>query len=367
MWPKDKRPEGLKSSADIRKFTTGELKDYFEMQKIKEKVEKNANYETLTKDSKIPKKKFKSGIDDCAKNLHPARWLRYPVVHPKKFLKKMPVARTPAYRNMELEFFGFNGRVADRTIVSLHDRAVPLQIKHFLSENCSVTSKPRKEIKRLEEEGLSSTIDFSWENPNNLTQIQEGFNNYKFLLYLIWPADPTGMIMHNVLSTYKWAAGAGDQRTRQSIVTSYFNTALRDNASRATNKQLVMSVKEHERIFKDCMIKMNVRPEIPLMSQQYNQQAFQQGNQSNTNKPFSSNPQTGNKQGGQNIKKRASSNGVPCCFTYNSMESGRSCRNKLTATGCRDQQGRSFAHACNVWMEAKKGHCLGRHKRRDHR
>ena len=276
------------------------------MQKIKEKVEKNANYETLTKDSKIPKKKFKSGIDDCAKNLHPARWLRYPVTHPKKFLKKMPVVRTPAYRNMELEFFGFNGRVADRTIVSLHDRAVPLQIKHFLSENCSVTSKPRKEIKRLEEEGLSSTIDFSWENPSNMTQIQEGFNNYKFLLYLIWPTDPTGMIMHNVLSTYKWAAGAGDQRTRQTIVTSYFNTALRDNAGRATNKQLVMSFKEHERIFKDCMIKMNVRPEIPLMS--HNNQTFQQGNQSNASKPFQSNSQNGNKQGNQ-IKKRAMVNG----------------------------------------------------------
>ena len=334
------------------------------MQKIKEKVEKNANYETLTKDSKIPKKKFKSGIDDCAKNLHPARWLRYPVTHPKKFLKKMPVVRTPAYRNMELEFFGFNGRVADRTIVSLHDRAVPLQIKHFLSENCSVTSKPRKEIKRLEEEGLSSTIDFSWENPSNMTQIQEGFNNYKFLLYLIWPTDPTGMIMHNVLSTYKWAAGAGDQRTRQTIVTNYFNTALRDNAGRATNKQLVMSFKEHERIFKDCMIQMNVGPEIPLMS--HNNQTFQQGNQSNASKPFQSNSQNGNKQGNQ-IKKRAMVNGVPCCFTYNSLESGRSCRNKPTATGCRDNQGRSFAHACNVWVKAKKSHCLDRHKRREHR
>ena len=46
------------------------------MQKIKEMVDKNANYETLTKYSKILKKTFKSSVDDCAKNLHPARWMR---------------------------------------------------------------------------------------------------------------------------------------------------------------------------------------------------------------------------------------------------------------------------------------------------
>ena len=84
MWPKDKRPEGLKYLAGLWKFTPAEKKDYFEMQKIKEMVDKNANYETLTKYSKIPKKTFKSSVDDCAKNLHPARWMRYSIVHPKK-------------------------------------------------------------------------------------------------------------------------------------------------------------------------------------------------------------------------------------------------------------------------------------------
>ena len=311
------------------------------MKATKEKAEKANNYEVLTKDVKPPKKRFKKGSDDCASRLHAARWERLPIIHPKKFWKKIPVARNNIFRNMELSFYGVNGKVADKVIVSMHDRAVPLQVKHFLTENAAVAAKPRKEIKRLDEEGLSSTIDFSWENPTHLAQLEEALFNYMFLLWQIWPLDPTAMIMNNLLTTYKWMSGVADWKIRQNIVTAYFNTVLRLNAGRATNKQVVLSHNDHEGILKDCMVKHNIRPEVPL----YSVQPRAGGPPQAQNPPSNA--------GGQSAASRRTSqqprkkvipgiNGVPCCFVYNSMDSSKKCRNTPTSDGC--MQGGERAH-----------------------
>ena len=98
IWPKDKRPEGIKSKKDLSKFSSGDIKNFFDMKATKEKAEKANNYEVLTKDVKPPKKRFKKGSDDCASRLHAARWERLPIIHPKKFWKKIPVARNNIFR-----------------------------------------------------------------------------------------------------------------------------------------------------------------------------------------------------------------------------------------------------------------------------
>ena len=371
IWPKDKRPEGIRSKKDLSKFTSTDLKNFFDMKTTKEKAEKANNYEILTKDVKPPKKRFKKGSDDCASRLHAARWERLPVVHPKKFWKNLPVSRSNIFRNMELGFYGVSGKVADKVIVSMHDRAVPLQAKHFLSENATVAAKPRKEIKKLDDEGISSTIDFSWESPTHLSQLEEAVNNYMFLLWQIWPLDPTAMIMNYLLTTYKWLSAAGDWKVRKDIVTAYFNTVLRINAGRATNKQVVLSHSEHEQILKDCMIKQNVRPEIPL----YVPQIRNTGPPVPVNQGFNSqhgNPPQAGRQGrqatqGPRKKIIPGINGVPCCYIWNSMDRSKKCRNSPTSDGCRDQNGKMSVHVCNMFVPNKNGHCLGNHKRRDHR
>ena len=67
IWEKEKRPEGLRSTKDLEQFTSTEIRDFFDMQKSKEKAEKQATYETMQKDSKLPKKKYKGGKDDATK------------------------------------------------------------------------------------------------------------------------------------------------------------------------------------------------------------------------------------------------------------------------------------------------------------
>ena len=362
IWEKEKRPEGLRSTKDLEQFTSTEIRDFFDMQKSKEKAEKQATYETMQKDSKLPKKKYKSGKDDATKVFHPARWERLPVVHPKKYWANVPMSRSVVYRNIEAAFHGFSGKIADKTITSMHDRSIPLQMKHFLAENATVATKPRKEVKKLDDDGMATIIDFSWEAASNMQQVQEGFNSYTYLLHMLWPFDPTGIIMNNLMTKYKWAAMATDLKTRQNIVVGYFNSVLRTNASRASNRSVVMSYQEHETLLKDTMLKNQVSPEIPLFAQK---QFLQSG--------ASNNPKSGatgfqNKFPKQSANKKfASVGGTPCCFVYNSMESGRSCRNTPSGSGCKDAQGRTFAHACSFWVPARNRHCLGRHRRRDHR
>ena len=361
IWEKEKRPEGLRSTKDLEQFTSTEIRDFFDMQKSKEKAEKQATYETMQKDTKLPKKKYKGGKDDATKVFHPARWERLPVVHPKKYWANIPMTRSVVYRNMETAFHGFSGKIADKTITSMHDRSIPLQMKHFLAENATVATKPRKEVKKLDDDGMATIIDFMWEAASSMQQVQEGVNSYTFLLHMLWPFDPTGIIINNLMTKYKWASMATDLKTRQNIVVGYFNSVLRTNASRASNRSVVMGYQEHETLLKDTMLKNQVSPEIPL----FGQKQFLTG--------ASNNPKSGatgfqNKFPKQTTNKKfASVGGTPCCFVYNSMESGRSCRNTPSGSGCKDAQGRTFAHACSFWVPARNRHCLGRHRRRDHR
>ena len=361
LWQKEKRPAGMKSKEDLKKLKLSTIKDIFEIKMMKEKAERQSNYETMEKDARIPKKKYKKGEDDCTKIFHPARWERTPVVHPKKFWKQIPITRSPVFRNIETDFYGFGGRIADKTLSLLHDRSTPLLLKHFLTSNANIAGKPRKETKKLDEDGLSSIIDFSWESASSLNQIQEAINNYKFALFMIWPADPTGIIMGNLLNKYKWIAGSGDQKTRQIIITNYFNGAMRINANKASNKQVVMSFREHEELMKEAMIKMDVKPEIPL----FNREKFHNSNESGGgNQTAKINNRRGNNQ--QQRRAPPIANGEQCCYAFNALD-GKSCRNAPTPTGCKDLQGRSFAHACSVYMPARNKYCLGRHKRKDHR
>ena len=77
------------------------------------------------------------------------------MVHPKKYWTNIPMTRSVVYRNIETAFHGFSGKIADKTITSMHDRSIPLQMKHFLAENATVATKPRKEVKKLDDDGMA--------------------------------------------------------------------------------------------------------------------------------------------------------------------------------------------------------------------
>jgi len=68
-------------------------------------------------------------------------------------------------------------------------------------------------------------------------------------------------------------------------------------------------------------------------------------------------PVSGNQN--QNKPKVLMIGSTPVCFNFNSGH----CRNHGSATSCKDQRGREFAHLCNKWLDAKQAYCLGRHSR----
>ena len=77
--------------------------------------------------------------DDCRKILHPARWLRAPLEHPREYWDKIPIKRKDVIRNLNLAIFGCEQQVSNATIAALHDRGRKgIKMCHFLPRNHNV-------------------------------------------------------------------------------------------------------------------------------------------------------------------------------------------------------------------------------------
>ena len=136
----------------------------------------NSKQELLKKDVLPPTRKFTETKDNGVVKLHPARWLRMPFADPKDYYHLIPVMHEKRYRSLALEFSGNGSTVPDKTIMMMHDRRNPLEIKHFMKENCSVASKPMKEIRRKEDEELVTISDYNWTEPQFLRQVKHSLN-----------------------------------------------------------------------------------------------------------------------------------------------------------------------------------------------
>ena len=175
VWPKDSRPSLLLDRAAVSKMTIQDINLMHGMYVTQLRAE-SSKLSLLKKDELPPKIKYGEGKDDGQERLHPARWLRLPFVHPKKYYEQVPIKHEHKYKNLALEFGGCNSNIADRTIHLLHDRRNVVEIKHFMSENSSVASRPMKEIRRKEDEELVTLSDYNWAVPQSVRQVRALIN-----------------------------------------------------------------------------------------------------------------------------------------------------------------------------------------------
>ena len=63
--------------------------------------------------------------------------------------------------------------------------------------------------------------DFAWEDPASMAEVTESLVNYMTALHQLWPYK------------YKWVNMSNNLREKVSVITTYFNTVMQDNAGRS--------------------------------------------------------------------------------------------------------------------------------------
>ena len=123
--------------------------------------------------------------------------------------------------------------MAEKIISNLHDRAKPLTLKNFFSQNVCLPAKPLKRLERKGTEGIKMIYDFTWEDPASMAEATESLVNYMTALHQLWPYDPTAIILLRLINKYKWVNMSNDLREKVSVITTNFNTIMQDNAGRS--------------------------------------------------------------------------------------------------------------------------------------
>ena len=328
-------------------------------------ADKKSTFERATKDVKPTSISFESGSDNRNDTIHGASLLRTPICNPENYWHLMPKKRKHIFKAMPLKFIGGNNCIADKTIAAAHDRTVPQLLKHYLTENCSVATRPKREFKTVNDGVSCSITDDWWDCPASLKSVQEAYNNFELLMWLLWPQDPTPHIMGRLMLRYKWLASAtNDMNKRITVLTNFFNACLEDNASRAVNDETVMSYAEQEALLKDVMSRNGLRPELPVNEKRFAEETAVRPNQQPQRRQDT---RPTNPTRAYNELKTQS--GVLICSHFNSS---RTCRNQPITTpagdkGCKNATN-TYAHVCNVYMKAKNGLCEGKtHGRTQHR
>ena len=362
IWPIEKRPPGLQDKETFNNMNLDLLISLARLDKDNTKSAKNDFSSTYTKDKKPKSTKFKSGKDDGFKHLHEARFLRYPLGEMGKWWKRVPRSRTHMFKNLPLQFSGANNKLSPKTIQLLHDRTEILTFKMFHTGNVNVSSKPIKKVERREEDGVHSTLDFNWEAPSSLSQVTDALHNYCSALQFLWPYDPTGIILMRIINKYNYFSAAQSLSERVQLISTFFNSVLRENAARASRKELIMSFAEQEECIKTVLSSAGLSNTVPagrMVNSEQSRMKFQQ------NKPTFNSAQASNSSSSTlpNRNKVVLHNGTPICFAFNNG----SCRNPRSTVGCKDSRNRDLSHVCNKFLDGKNIHCMEKHARVNHR
>ena len=360
IWPVEKRPAALQHKEAFNNLSLEHLISLARLDKDNAKAVKNDFSSAYSKDKKPRVTRFKEEKDDCFKLLHTARFLRYPLGDIKKWWKKTPRSREHVFKNLPLQFSGANNKLAPKTIQLMHDRTEITTFKMFHTGNVNVSSKPIKRVEKREEDGVHSTLDFNWEAPSSLSQVSDALLNYCSALMFLWPYDQTGLILMRVINKYNYCAVAPSLTERVNLISSFFNCVLRENAARASRKEVIMNFNEHEETMKSVLTTAGLSNTVPagrnFIPEQHGSKPRTQFPSNNKNFPTSS----AAANSGRN--KVVLHNGVPVCFAFNNG----SCRNTRSSTGCKDSRNKDLAHVCNKFIDAKTGFCLQNHARVKH-
>ena len=379
MWEFEKRPKNLQDRAYVESLDLKHIITCYEAYILKEDIEnKKKEKDAASNKDKLPEPQlFEEKEDDCLKNLHAARWCRMPLTDFPSWWPETPTVRKEVYLDLPLEFCGADNVVADKTLKLMHDKSNELQLKHFLAENVTVSSKPQKEVRTYDNDGsINTSVDFNWVAPTTLSQTKEAVLNFASVNFFLYPFDPTGLMLIRLLSKYKWLEYIRQEKTKVELLNTFFNMIMRKNKSAATNNRCIVSFSAMEEILRSILTKNHWMPDLFLRETRENQ-----------NQPKNQ-PQPFNQQGGSNLRQRsgnngpaanssrpdgkqadwktASVNGAPLCWLYNNMK-GKSCRNRKHKEGCQDDEKTYRVHLCNAWVSKKNDHCYGTHAKKDHK
>ena len=350
--------------AQLNKMSMGEVLD---LVKLKREAEQASLGETSSKYSKdrAPKEKtYREQSDDGFKTLHKARFLRAPLSSTGKWWKHVPTTRSHIYKNLPLKFSGSQGKISEKTIGTMHDRAKSLTIKNFHSQNACVTAKPMRKIERKDSEGLVTLYDYSWEEPSSLAEFTEALVNYMVALQQLWPLDPTALIMLRLINQYKWISVANELREKIAVLSGFFNAVLEENRGRAVRNETILDFKEQEDVLKSALTAHNLPCSIPTSRFAKPEQDMFAKNKFKPSQTgqFAFTP--GRRDRPQPSRPRAQSNGLGVCYAFNNG----SCRGVPSASGCKNvNTNRELAHVCNVYVDSKSAFCLEKHPRNKHR
>ena len=117
----------------------------------------------------------------------------------------------------------------------------------------NVSTKPVKKIEKREDEGIVSTLDCAWENPTSISQVADTLLNYTTALLHIWPYDQTGLIIMRVVNKFNYASAAPMISDRIAVITVFCNLVLRENATKAVRRDLIMDYEEQVESFKTIL------------------------------------------------------------------------------------------------------------------
>ena len=218
---------------------------------------------SYTRDKKPLAIKYPEAKDDGFKKLHPARFERFPLADIKDWWKKVPRVPSHQYKNLPLQYSGTHNKVTLRTIQQMHDRTKVLSFKQFHSGNINVGSKPIQKIEKRDEAGITSSLEFNWEAPTNLSQVSDALLNYCTILLHLWPLDQTGLIILRLVNKYNYFPCANSLTERVNLVSTFFNTILRENAARAGRRAVPMNFKEQEETLKNILTSSGFSSAVP--------------------------------------------------------------------------------------------------------
>ena len=168
------------------------------------------------------------------------------------------------YLSIPPDFYGLENSILDITIKKAHKKSEILQLKHYLSKNISVASRSQKETRtHYTGGGVSTTSEYNWYTPTNLTKAKEAVHNYANLNFLLFLFDPTGLTLFRLLNCYNWFAVARPEKTWVELITSFFNLVLKKVANPVLYNKCIPSHKMQEEWLKEILSRNNLSTIVP--------------------------------------------------------------------------------------------------------
>ena len=373
-WPREERPSKLQHRKHVAKLSSEKIRSYYKLWKESQKAAED-DEDGQIRDARPKEVNFREGPDDGFGKLHPARFCRFPLEDPQLWWHKTPTTRRDTFLSMPLDFCGLENCISDVTIKKMHKKTEILTLKHFYSENVSVTSRSKKETRTHNSSGsVSTTMEYNWFAPTNLAQTREAVFNFASLNFYLYPFDPTGLTLLRILNRYDWMVMAKDEKARVELIKVFFDLVLKKSAHAALNNKCVPSHKQQEDWLKEILARNSLPttvPEFAANAQAANHNTYknQSNRQSNSRQGDSYSNRNSSAGGGNDRPKRYPHwQGVGLCIDYNKA-GGNACRRPAAKDNNNDEgckEGNKFyLHQCSQWIHRDRAWCNKKHPRKD--